>query len=224
MRAIAIGLVVAAACAPPPPPVAAPIAHRVDAPTAVPFAQQTRFVGRHLSVGANQPAAIRSIMELTIANGRGTLVATLWEAPGITTVEQADRTTTWTKTSTNVQTGPAHRVRDHLAVDLEDASSTLWLRCFQRTLTVAPPGARLVPSPGIHPDCYDPGTWSPATTLRIEALACGQGEGLDDGQQAGLDGHENLDETLFRFSPAPGVEFVEVSDGCLESKGLRLGS
>lgn len=220
MRAIAIGLLWAG-CAPP-PAAPLPISHRAAVAPTVPLERLTRFVERHLWVGADRPAAIRTIRELTIVDGRATLVETAWEAAGVTTVAGADRATTWVKTSSEVQTGPAHQVGDHLAVDLEDASSSLWLRCWHRTLVVAPPGARLVPSPGVFTSCYDPGAWSPAATLRVEALACGQGEGLDDGQEAGLDGHENLDETLFRFAAPPGVELVEVSDGCLQSKGLRL--
>jgi hypothetical protein len=72
-------------------------------------------------------------------------------------------------------------------------------------------------------DCSDPGVWSPATLTRVDALVCGQGDGLDDGQLAGLDGQlGSLDETLWRFAPAPGIEFVEVSDDCFQSAGLRL--
>ena len=58
---------------------------------------------------------------------------------------------------------------------------------------------------------------------RVDALVCGQGDGLDDGQLAGLDGQQgSLDETLWRFAAAPGIEFVEVSDDCFQSSGLRL--
>ena len=31
----------------------------------------------------------------------------------------------------------------------------------------------------------------------------------------------SIDETLYRFAEAPGVELVEESDACFDTKGLR---
>jgi hypothetical protein len=57
----------------------------------------------------------------------------------------------------------------------------------------------------------------------VDALVCGQGDTLDDGQESGLDGQRgSLDETLWRFAAAPGIEFVEERDDCFQSTGLRL--
>jgi hypothetical protein len=109
------------------------------------------------------------------------------------------------------------------ALDLESDVDSLFLRCWNLPIKVAPAGARRVPTPGRNGDCSDPGGWSPAILRRVDALVCGPGEGLDDGQISGLDGQAgSLDETLWRFAPAPGIELVELSDDCFQSTGLRL--
>jgi len=218
MRAVAIGLVVAACSSTAPPP----IAQNTAAEQPEPLAPRPPLVDRQLDVGTLAPGAVRSTWELSIDGSNATLVETEQEAPGVVTLERADGAT-WTTASTRVQKAPVRTVGDHIALDFATATDSLFLRCWHRSLAVAGAGARRVPTPGVHPDCSDPGAWSPATLTRVDALVCGQGDALDDGQVAGLDGQRgSVDETLWRFAPAPGVELVEESDDCFQSTGLRL--
>lgn len=169
---------------------------------------------RHLSTGAREPAR-RSSWTLTIGEHSATLVSIAQE--------QADHEASWKTTSTLTEKGPVRPIRDGIALDLESAEDSLFLNCWHRALKVATAGARRIPTPGRKGDCSDPGIWSPATLVEVDALVCSQGERLDDGQLAGLDGQQgDLDETLFRFLPAPGLELVEVHDDCFESTGLRV--
>ena len=219
MRAAAIGLLVAA-CG---PAAAPPVAQNVAVEQPKPVKPPTSFVDRSLSVGSRMPTAFRGSWELFLEGNTARLVQTEQEAPGTFTVERADREARWTTTRTHVEKGPLRHDGDHLALDLESPGDSLFLRCWHRSIVVAMPGARRVPTPGRAGDCTDPGTWSPTTTTRIDALVCGQGDALDDGQVGGLDGQGgSLDETLFRFAPAPGIEVVEVTDDCFQSMGLRL--
>jgi hypothetical protein len=164
------------------------------------------------------------IWELSMGERSADLVVTEQEAPGAFTLERADREAKWTTTRTHSKQGPLRHVGDHIALDFESATESLFLRCWRRSLQVATAGARRVPTPGRKGDCTDPGVWSPATTGRVEALVCGQGAALDDGQVSGMDGHDgnSLDETLWRFAAAPGIEFVMESHDCFYSTGLRL--
>lgn len=218
MRVTAIGLL-AAACA---PPATAPIANHAAGEPSTPVDEAKLLFDRRLTVGARMPAN-RSTWQLSLDGDHATLVSTDQESPGSITVALADRATNWTGSGSQVEKGPMRHDGDHLALDLESAKDSLFLRCWRKTLVVATAGAVRVPTPGHVGDCSDPGVWSPATTTRIEALVCGQGDGLDDGQLAGLDGQAgSLDETLWRFAAAPGIEFVEVNDDCFESAGLRV--
>jgi hypothetical protein len=217
LRRAAIVLVAACGSAAPPP------LEQRTAPAPPRPAGPQRFIQRQLSVGTRSVSSSLGIWELTIDGNSATLVETAQQAAGGLTIERADREARWKTIDTHVERGPAHRVRDHLALDLESKSDSLWLRCWHRSLAVATAGAHRVARPGHEKDCSDPGEWSPAKMVKIDALVCGQGEGLDDGQLAGMDGTAgSLDETLFRFAPAPGVETVEESDDCLETTGLRL--
>jgi hypothetical protein len=218
MRGLAIALVVGCGGSRPAPP----IAQRAAAEPAAPSTATRHLVQLQLSVGSRTPMASRGVWDLTIENGRATLVVTAQEAGGPLTLEQSARAT-WKTVSTSSEAGPAHVVGDHLALDMESKGDSLWLRCWQRTLVVALPGAQRVHRPGHITDCDDDGMWSPAATTRVDALVCGQGDGLDDGQVTGMDGSQgSLDETLFRFTALPGVELVEVNEDCFSSSGLRL--
>jgi hypothetical protein len=215
----ALAWVVVAGCAPPAtPPV---IAHRVAIEPVVPLDQRTPLWDRRLAVGVDASAAYRGILELTIVGATATLVETDLEAPGGFTLERADREAKWTTTRTHVETGPMRHDGDHIELDLESGDNSLDLRCWQRSIVVATAGAHRVQT---HPDCDDAGAWSPATTTHVDALICGQGDALDDGQLAGIDGQggAHVDETLWRFAAAPGIELVSVSDGCWDSTSLRL--
>jgi len=217
MRGAALVLVVGCASTAPPP-----ISNRDVVEVAKPDPKPTRFIDRHLRVRAGE-AATRTIWALSLEGQHATLVETEQQATRSVPLEQVDGDVTWTTTQTRSRTGPARTVGDHLALDLETDSDSLFLRCWHLSIVVAAAGALRVPTFGRAGDCSDPGVWSPATRTPVDALICGQGEGLDDGQVSGIDGRQgSLDETLWRFVPAPGVELVEVTDGCWDSVGLRL--
>ena len=220
MRSAAIWIGVAA-CA---RPATAPIAHRAaDEVEAKPERTQ-RFVERTLRVSRADPDATRGTAELVIDGSRATEVVTLEETTGTPTIERADHEAKWTKTESKTTRYLVRHVGETVAFDLEDSPGTPAMNCWHRTLVVASAGARLVPKPGHAKDCDDPGTWSPGTTMsRVDALVCGFGAEIDDGQKTGLDGPlGNLDETLTRFVAAPCVEFVYQDDDCFHSTGIRL--
>jgi hypothetical protein len=204
-----------------PPP---PIEHHAAVEQPRPREERKPFVERRLSVGSRAPTASRMIWELTIDEKSASLVVTEQEAPGTSTIDRADREAKWTTTQTYSKQGPLRHVGDHLALDLESETESLFLRCWRRPIQVAAAGARRVPTPGRKGDCSDRGVWSPATTTQVDALVGGQGDALDDGQVIGIDGqHGNpLDETLWRFGAAPGIELVEEIHDCFQSTGLRL--
>jgi hypothetical protein len=219
VRAAAIGLLLAA-CA---PAAAPPLAHRTPVEQPKRLEQGKRYVDRKLRIDPSRSMATRGSWELSIDRGSATLLGIEQEAPGSFTIERADREAKWTTTSTRVQKGPVRLAGDHIVLELESDVDSLYLHCWRRSLVVATAGARRVATPGRAGDCSDRGVWTPATTTRVDALVCGQGSGLDDGQESGLDGQRgSLDETLWRFLEAPGLEFVEVSDDCFQSTGLRL--
>lgn len=201
----------------------APAIANAGAGAAARTAAAERLVERSVNVGTDQATASRVTWELSIEGDRGTLVETDEEAPGSFTLGRADREARWATTRTHVEKGPVHQVGDHLALDLESASDSLFLRCWHRSIVVATAGAVRTPAPGQSGNCDDPGRWTPSATTRIDALVCGQGDALDDGQVAGIDGQQgSIDETLWRFAAAPGVEVIEENDGCFQSAGLRL--
>jgi hypothetical protein len=220
MRVVAIGL--SAACSrttqPTSPPEQRPMV------TASPAKRErTLYVDRHLVIGTAGPTATRSAWVLPIDGTEATLVATTQEAAGAFAMARADREAVWRTTDTEMENGPVQRVGDHIALELSSPGNSLFLACWTRSIEVATAGAQRIPLAGHAGDCADRGTWSPATTTPVEALICGQGDGLDDGQVNGIDGQLGpLDETMFRFVAAPGVGFVEVNDGCFQSRGLRL--
>ncbi len=221
MRVIAIAALGACAATAPP-------ALPEQTTAAPPPPERKLYVDRTLIVDAPGSSPMREAWVLDIDGERATLVATTHVASGTLatgspTLARVDRQAVWKMAETHTEKGPVRRVGDHLALDLESPHDSLFLRCWTKTIAVATAGAQLVPRSGSAGGCSDRATWVPATLTHVEALICGQGEGLDDGQANGIDGQRGpLDETLFRFARAPGVELVEVNDGCFEGKGLRL--
>lgn len=198
-----LALLVLACCANPPPP--ALLSSHVE-PMATPAKRV--MILRALGIDG---LAIRATWTIAIDGDRATLEVVREQSSDPTLLADIDRAR-WILSE---DPAPLERTRlehvgDHVVLDF----ASLQLRCWERPITVAPAGAVLR-----HDASCEQPVWNTRERVHVTIWACGFGEALDDGQRQGLDGTTgSLDETLFRFAPAPGIEVVEAD--CV--KGIRL--
>jgi hypothetical protein len=170
------------------------------------------LVTRHVALGTNLETANRYTSELTLAGTRASLTEIAESAAGAFTLERADREAKWTIEKKQTRTGPLKHESARLTLDVEGKTDSMWLGCVHRPMDIAPKGAHLVPRLGHELDCDDPGTWSPATRVKVDVLVCGAEDAADDDDAM----------THWFFAPAPGIESVEQTDDCFHGSGLRL--
>lgn len=194
-------LILLAACASPAPP--PPLSSHV---AAVPVAAQRVLIMRALAIDG---LGIRATWTIRLDGDAATLAVTRESTREPVLLADLDAAS-WVRSEADppIEHAAVRHVGDHVALDFP----SLELRCWDKQISVAPAGALL------HHDraCEVP-VWSTKERVRVAIWACGFGDALDQGQRDGLEG-DNLDETLYRFAAAPGLELVEAD--CV--KGLRL--